>query len=239
VSVLKRLGLSVVLLGLAMWGSGCSSTSPVLLQLPSERGGTAEIPLKIGVDNASKPGSQQITDIDTCAVLAFRQYYGKMPRRSEVNYFAASVGDYLRDTKTFSYCYDAPFDRNDVDLVLKLNLDAVSMHNSGFWGTFMNSWASIPYLGFPVQIGYLVGLPQEGFGSDLKYTAVIETPVGKEVARYKLAADMNDFVNMYEQPYGNYMWYDSVFQKAFFSTLDQLKASLVKDRAKIMAGAGK
>jgi len=46
-------------------------------------------------------------------------------------------------------------------------------------------------------------------------------------------------VNVYEQPFGNYLWYNSVFQKEFFKAMDYFVSQMKKDRDKIMQAAGK
>ncbi len=220
---------------ITLW-SGCSSTSPVLLQLPGERAGTAEIPLKVGIARAVKSGQQTLTDISTCFLLNCTTMHAKMPRRDEVDYLGKSIGDYLRDTKIFSYCYDEPFDRNDIDVILRPRFNNVRLHNSGY-GTFMNSWATIPYLGFPVQVAMLLGLPQELFRARYNISISLETPTGYEIALYDVHVYMKNAVNIYKQPYGNYMWYNSVFQKAFFSAMDQFVAQLRRDRNMILRAA--
>jgi len=238
VSVLRRLGLSVVLVGLAVWVTGCSSTSPVLLQLPSEKGGTAEIPLKVGITSAEKAGEQKISTIDTCAQYGIWHFYAKMPRRSELDYFNQSIGDYFRDTKTFSYCYDEPFDRNDVQVVVRVNVRDLKLDNTAL-GTTIQTINSIPYIGLFGNLYTLVGLPIETFVMTYNLEMTVETPAGKEIARYKTSGTGKEGVNVYEQPFGNYLWYNSIFQKEFFKAMDYFVVQMRNDRAKIMQAVGK
>lgn len=218
------------------WMTGCSSTSPVLLQLPSEQAGTADVPLKVGIEKAHKPGDQRLSDISTCTGLGCYTFHARMPRRDEVDYFSRAIGDYLRDAKAFSYCYDQPFDRNDVDLVLSPRLNDVRLYNSGY-GTFMAVWSSIPYIGLPPQILQLLGMPQQLYRAKYDLTVVVSTPTGREVARYSAAVFERDAVNMYKQPFGNYLWYDSVFQEAFFKAMNQVLVQMKADRSRLMQAA--
>lgn len=237
-SVWTRCVACVGLIGLAVWGTGCTSTSPILLQLPSERGGTAEIPLKVGITTAEKSGDQVLTKIDTCAELGIFHYYAKMPRRSEPDYFSQSVGDYFRDTKTFSYCYDSPFDRNDIDLVVRMKMKDFRISNTQL-GTALNNLSIIPYVGLCVNLYLLAGGRQETFLIQYSLEMIVETPAGKEIARYETSGSGADGINIYEQPFGNYMWYDSIFQKEFFKAMDYFVSQMKNDRAKIMQALGK
>lgn len=237
-SVLRRIGLWAGLVGLALWVTGCSSTSPIMLQLPSARGGTADLPLKVGVTTAEKTGEQKLSKIDTCAELGVFHFYAKMPRRSEPEYFSRSVGDYLRDTKVFSYCYDDPFDHNDVDLVLRMKMKDFLIDNTAL-GTTLNHLSLIPYAGLCVTLYMVAGLPQETFLIRYNLEMTLETTAGKEIARYETSGSGSEGVNIYEQPFGNYLWYGSIFQKEFFKAMDYFVGQMKNDRAKIMQAAGK
>ncbi|NCC50324.1 MAG: hypothetical protein EOM20_03825 [Spartobacteria bacterium] len=229
---------SIMLIVMVVVLAGCSSTSPVLLQLPSERGGTADIPLKVGVLTAEKSGEQKLSNIETCNQCGFFKFYAKMPRRSEVDYFSEAVGDYFRDTKTFSYCYNAPFDRNDVDLLFQIRMNDFQIENTDF-GTVIGHASLIPYVGLLPTVWLLLGGKQETFLIQYDLEAIIETPEGKEIARYETSGSGKDGVTLYEQPFGNYMWYDSIFQQEFFKAMDYFVVHMKKDRIKIMQAAGK
>jgi hypothetical protein len=229
---------SIVLIGMVAIMAGCSSTSPILLQLPSERGGTADLPIKVGILASEKPGEQKLSNIETCNQCGMFKFYAKMPRRSEVDYFSQSVGDYFRDTKTFSYCYDAPFDRNDVDMLFRIRMKDFRIDNT-FFGTGIAHAAVIPYVGLCTTGWLLLGGKQETFLIQYDLEAIIETPEGREIARYETSGSGKDGVSLYEQPFGNYMWYDSIFQQEFFKAMDYFVAQMKKDRTKIMQAAGK
>jgi hypothetical protein len=227
-----------MLVCLGMLFTGCTSTSPVLLQLPSERAGSAKLPLKAGVTVVEKSGSQQISTIETCAQFGLWKFFAKMPRRSEVEYFSQSVGDYFRDTKTFSYCYDDPFDRNDVDLVVRMRAKDLKIENTAL-GTTVQTLNSIPYIGLCSNLYTLVGGRIETFKITYSLEMIVETPSGEEISRYEISGSGKDGVDVYEQPFGNYMWYDSIFQKEFFKAMDYFVAQMMDDRSKIMGAIGK
>jgi len=235
---IKRTTICLGVVGFTLWITGCSSTSPVLLQLPSERGGTAEIPLKVGITSGQRAGEQKVSTIDTCAQYGLWHFYAKMPRRSELNYFNKSIGDFFRDTKAFTYCYDEPFDRNDVNIVVRVDVKDLKIDNTAL-GTTIQTINSIPYLGLCGNLYTLLGGPIETFVMSYNLELIIETPAGKELSRYQFSGSGREGVNVYEQPFGNYLWYNSVFQKEFFKAMDYFVSQMKKDRDKIMQAAGK
>lgn len=224
---------------LVVFLTGCAMVSPVLLQLPTEDAGSGKVPLKVGLAQVQKAGGQDLTHISTYAMLGIYQFYGRMPRRSEADYMSRAMGDYLRDKKTFSYIYNEPFDRNDVNLVLKARLADFDMKNNTGFSTLLQHVGMIPVVGIVGAVWMLAGLPMEFFATSQDLEFVLETPAGKEVATYRFKTGASDGVNMYEQPFGNYMWYDSVFQQEFFKLMGQFEAAVSQDRAKLMAAAGK
>jgi hypothetical protein len=204
------------------------------MQLPSEKGGTADFPVKVGVAKCVKEGDQELSDIKTYMMLGIYQMGAKMPRRDEVDFFSKAIGDYFRDTKTFSYCYDAPFSMEDVDLVLRPKISELKLSNS-ILGTTIGTLGLVPFVNLAVVVYQLVGLPQETFSMEYDLQIVVETPAGKKIAEYQIQGNGSDSVNLYEQPFGNYMWYDSVFQKEFFMGMDSVKEQMKADHSKILA----
>lgn len=214
--------------------AGCSSTSPVLMQLPAEAGGSAEFPISVGVLKATKVGDQKLTNMKTYGMLGLYQFGARMPRREEIDFLSRAISEYLRDSKTFTYVYDQPFNRDDVDLIIKTELEKFDMNNS-VYGTVMQNVGFIPTIGFIIQLSQLVGVPQETFHFDYRFTMKVETPSGQELAAYTFEGSDWDTADLYDQPFANWLWYDSLFQKMFFQAMEDFKGKFRQDKEIIMA----
>lgn len=216
--------------------SGCSSTAPVLMQLPAVSGSSADFGYTVGVQRAIKSGDQKLSHLKTYQMLGFYQYGGRMPRREEVDYLSRSIADYLRDTKTFTYVYDDPFNRNDVDLIIVPKIEVFDLSNS-ILGTVMGNVSFVPVVGMFISLSQIIGVPQETFHFEYKFTIDVENRAGKTLASYTYSGEDWEWANMYDQPFGNWLWYDSLFQREFFKALDKFKADINADASRLMVEA--
>jgi hypothetical protein len=89
-------------------------------------------------------------------------------------------------------------------------------------------------IGLPyVNLLQLVGVPQDWFFSDISVTCILTTPAGTEVARYSYKRKASDAVTIYEMPYGNYMWYESLFRDEFSKMMASFYADMEQDSDRI------
>jgi hypothetical protein len=215
-----------LLLGmLAFVTSGCRSTSPILLQLPSAKGGAAEFAYKIGINPIEKAEGSKISSIGYTAMFIY-WYDAKMPRRKETDYVHQSVSDHVTDSKIFKNAYIHPFDPSKVDFVMDIHFDEFKYSNAGAYATIM----ALPFINFLT----LVGVPQDIFSTDIEAVCTLKTRGGKVIGEYKHSSHGKDAVNIYEMPYGNYLWYDSIFRTEFDNMMQSFYEQIRKDK-QIMA----
>jgi hypothetical protein len=62
----------------------------------------------------------------------------------------------------------------------------------------------------------------------------LATRDGKVIKTYSHACNEWQFVNMWKQPFANYMWYESIFLKNFTKAMGTLTQGLETDRAEIL-----
>jgi len=198
-----------------------------MLQLPSEKTGNAAIPAKIGINPIVKSGSSRICDI---GFIMFPVYFldAKMPRRTETDYVLQSVADHVNDNRIFQYAYITPFDVRKVNLTMDVVFDRYELSNAGggTYATIMN---------FPfINLLTLVGVPQEIFKSDIRATCILKTAAGAEISRYTFASKSSDAVTLYAMPYGNYLWYESMFRQQFDMMMTSFYRGIEADKEKIL-----
>lgn len=212
---------------------GCRSTSPVLLQMPSVKTSEVEFPLKLGVGQLEKAGSQRISSIGF-TIMFFYWIDAKMPRRTETDYVLQSVADHVNDNRMFRYAYIEPFDPAKVDLTMEIKFDQYDCKNA-LGGVYASVLATVPY----ISLLPLFGVPQDIFSTRIRASCVLKTRSGQEVARYSYQGrKVTDAVTLYEMPYGNYLWYDSVFRREFDQMMTSFYGQMRNDKAKIMAAVG-
>lgn len=208
--------------------AGCRTSSPVMLQLPSEKTGDAAIPAKIGVNPIVKSGGSRISDI---AFTIFFVYWidAKMPRRVETDYVLQAVADHINDNRIFQCAYITPFDSRKVNLTMDIVFDKYKLSNAGggAYATVMN----LPL----INLLTLVGVPQEIFKSDMQATCILKTTAGAEISRYTFASKASDAVTIYAMPYGNYLWYESMFRQQFDQMMTSFYRGIEADKAKILS----
>jgi hypothetical protein len=212
--------------------SGCAFRSPVLLFCRQSTTNPKQFPLRVGVAVRARR-DQDPTSIFTYhfPVLTFS---GQFPKPVEMEYFADSVVDYLRDRAVFRYTYPYPFDPADVDLVLFVEPRQARLTNDSLYGSLMPLAAYLlPFPGFLIPLV----LPQEKFSGRFVLEFRLRTPDGQDVATYETKETGDEWVWLWEQPYANYLWYRSIFRTRFLEMLDDVKARMEKDSALIMAAA--
>jgi hypothetical protein len=207
---------------------GCKTSSPVMLQQPSEKKGDAAIPAKIGVNPIIKNGGSRISDI---GFTIFFVYWidAKMPRRVETDYVLQAVADHINDSRIFQCAYITPFDSRKVNLTMDVVFDKYLLSNAGggVYATVMN----LPF----INLLTLVGVPQEIFKSDMQATCILKTTAGAEISRYTFSSKASDAVTIYAMPYGNYLWYESMFRQQFDQMMTSFYRGIEADKAKILA----
>jgi hypothetical protein len=205
---------------------GCKTTSPVMLQLPTEKTGDASIPAKIGVNPIVKNGGSRVCDIGF-TIFAVYWLDAKMPRRTETDYVLQSVADHINDNRIFQYAYITPFDAKKVNLTMDIVFDRYLLSNGGgTYATIMN----LPIIGLLC----LAGVPQEKFQSDMQATCILKTTAGAEISRYSFSGKAKDSVTLYQMPYGNYLWYESMFRQQFDQMMTTFYRGIEADKAKIL-----
>lgn len=207
---------------------GCKMASPILLQPPSAKKVDVEFPCKIGVNSVQKAGGSRISNVGLYIFPAVF-FEGKMPRRTETDYVLQSIADHLNDYSMFKYAYIQPYDPEKVQLVLEMSFEEYDCNSymDGTYGTLIN----LPY----ISLLQLVGVPQDIFESTIKCTCTLKTPAGVEIATYSYEADASEGVTIYKMPYGNYLWYESIFRREFDSMMQSFYAQMRKDRDRVMA----
>lgn len=224
----------------ALPGAGCRMVSPVLFETPSAHARGEALPLAVGVRELEKVGTQRITDVTTYGTFGIIAFSARMPRRSEADYMGNALANALRSSGAFTYVYGTPFDTKDVDVVLGLRAERCRIENNTLYGTAVNHASMIPTIGTFIEIGVLVGLiPQEYFTMDWSLVCTVATPEGKVIKEYKHVCSDADWVNLWSQPYANYMWYDSIFLRHFEEAVQSFLKSIDTDRAEILRAAGK
>jgi hypothetical protein len=209
--------------------------SPLMLETASRSRGTP-LPIAVGIGKITKAGSQRITSINTYQNLGIIGLSARMPRRSETDYLNKSIANALRADGMFKYVYSSPYDPEDIDLAITVHLEKCVMNNT-MYGTLINHVVCLPLPPFTtfVQIGELVGIvPMEKFVVQWNIVFKLSTPSGKIIKQYRHACDETDMVNLWSQPFGNYMWYDSIFIKNFEAAIDAFSRTFQKDRALIL-----
>jgi hypothetical protein len=239
--MIKSYALAIITCIITGMGSGCRIVSPILLETPSSKSRVEAMPVALGIKAPDVSGSHRVSNIMTYQTLGIMATGARLPRRDETDYINKSITDALRANGTFQYIYATPFDRQDVDLVLSVKLRSCKLDNSNY-GTIINHCQMIPIppIGQLISLGMLVGvIPMEQFSVNWKIDFELATRDGKIIKTYSHACDEQAFVNMWKQPFANYMWYESIFLKNFTSAVATLTKGVEKDRAEILQAVSK
>ena len=224
-NISKLIIITIVLLA----GSSCTITSPVMLETPAPKSRSNALPYTVGVSKISKKGSQSLTKIKTFQTFGLMQMSGRMPRRSETDYYNKSFVNALRSNGLFSYVYGTPYDRNDVDLIIEVEMNDFIIKNSPY-GTLMSHAGFVPVIGIFVNLGVLVNaIPQEHFSGRWAIQYHLKTKSGKLIKTYKDDKAFRDFVRLWEQPFAKYSWYESQWLSLFNTSLNNIQAEIRKD----------
>ena len=228
--------LVLLLVGICLL-TGCTFKSPVLLIARGSALSAKKLPLSVGVVTEGYQ-HQSVTQISTYQ-FPFVFMKGQLPKPIELEYITDCITDYFRDYGVFDYVYAYPFDPTDVDLILRVKPNTLEMANTPY-GTGMSVGGFVVSMIIPgVQLIAILALPQEQFVSNLDVGFAVETPEGGAVAEYSFAANDEDWVWIYSQPFGNYIWHNSVHRTTFFELMDSLKTALEKDADELVGAAGK
>jgi hypothetical protein len=218
----------IMLLITSMWlFCSCQMVSPVILQSPAavEKSTGSVLPFKLGVDKISKKGKAELTDAGF-TILGIYHFKAKMPRQDEKDYLTQSIADHLNDSRIFNVSYVSPYNPKNVDVKVSFSFEEYALTNNKFYANFIN----LPL----IQLVTLLGVPQDRFSSDIKVKINLHTTGGKLIKSYDYASTNSEWVTLYRQPYANYMWYDSVFQKEFDKMMKFFYAKLKADKVQIV-----
>jgi hypothetical protein len=224
-----KIAKSGFILLILILGSSCTVTSPVMLEAQITKSTSNALPYTVGVSKITKKGSQQLTKIKTYQTLGIMQMSGRMPRRSEVDYYNKAFTNALRSNSLFSYVYATPFDRNDVDLVIDIEIDNFNISNSSY-GTLISHASFVPVVGIFASLGVLINVvPQEYFSGGWGISYHLKNKSGKLIKTYTDEQVFQDYVGMWEQPFASYSWYESAWIKLFNDSLNRIQSEIRKD----------
>ena len=223
---MKSIRIIPMLLILGMLCS-CQMVSPVILQSPQEAESktAAVLPFKIGVDDVVKKGDADISNA-SFTILGFYTFKARMPRKDERNYVTQSIADHMNDNSIFNISYVAPYNPKNVDLKVQFEFDEYDIKNNKLYANIIN----LPL----INILAILGAPQEHFTSNIKVKINLVKTNGKIIKSYEYAATDNEWVSLYKQPYANYMWYGSIFQKEFDKMMQFFYGKMQNDKAEIL-----
>ncbi len=213
---------------------GCRMVSPILLETPVSKSRANALPLTIGVEEITKNGSQKLTSVLTYTSFGIMAMGGKMPRRSEADYFNKSITNALRGSGNFQYVYATPFDIKDVDLTLEVKINEFVIDN-GIYGSLIAHSGNIPVIGILFSLGQMLAIiPQEHFTGNWNLIFNLKNKSGKVIATYKEKTSFNDYATMWEQPFATYMWYEAPWIEDFKKAINSVNAKIKRDRDIIM-----
>ncbi len=223
--------MSVAVLVSVVLCSGCVMKVPALMYKAQAVANPNKLPLTVGVEKCKFMGSRKLVDVGYVTIpIPFLIIHGGFPKTDQREFVADSVAQYFRDANVFNYSYAAPFDKKDVDLTVQVTFDKYRNSGNKVWPTIL----TLPY----VNILGLI-LPQDFFKSEIKVTFDLYARDSTKVLSYSTNATDKDAVWIYSQPYGEYMWYKSVFRQTFLRVLDEFKEKVEADRNQIIAAAEK
>jgi hypothetical protein len=227
------------LLSLLVLCSGCRIVSPLMLEPSSDQASGDALPLAVGVSPIQKDGAQRLTHVQTYQVLGIMGMSARMPRREEPDYLNKSIANALQASGTFQYVYPTPFDHADVDVVISVEVRNCRLANTPF-GTVTNHLQMVPTAGMVISIGQLLAIiPQEHFKMEWEMVCKVSTREGRLIKEYTHVCKDGDFVSLWSQPFGNYMWYESLFVKQFGAAMDLFTTSIRNDRSEILQAVGR
>ena len=215
--------------------SSCTITSPVMLERQTSVSTANALPFTLGVEDMEKKGSQKLTDISSVNMLGIFTMNARMPRRSETDYLNKSFANALRGEGLFEYVYATPFEASDVDVTLSIELKKYDIDNS-IYGSIESHCGLIPVVGIFVLIGELATVvPKEHFhgGWDIVYT--LKNRDGKTIKSYTDKQAFDDYVDMWQQPFATYTWYESEWRKLFDQSLSRLAGQIRADKKLILS----
>jgi hypothetical protein len=223
---MKKTGLMLIITSMWLFCS-CQIVSPVILQSPeaAERKTETVLPFKLGVDKIEKKGKAELTNAGF-TIMGIYHIKAKMPRNDEKDYLTQSIADHLNDSSIFNISYVTPYNPKNVDVKVSFSFDEYALTNNKFYANFIN----LPL----IQLVTLFGVPQDRFSSDIKVKISLHTTSGKLIKSYDYASANSEWVSLYKQPYANYMWYDSVFQKEFDKMMKFFYSKLKSDKVQIV-----
>jgi len=221
--------------------SSCVVRSPVLLETKTEVINEKAIPLKVGV--TTDINSSQPTSIWTATLpIPFVIVKAGFPKIVENDYIMDAFTDFLKTNNIFSYCYRAPFDKKDVDLILEFKITEYLCSNNRLYShgiqvaSFLSDFV-VPLFG-PLLITF--GLPQEKFLLKQNLTVDIIKLSGEVVKSYQfLRVSDAEWVWLVEQPFGDYLWYKSIYIKNMNELMRELSNRINEDSALLMSMAKK
>ncbi len=219
----------IVLLAVLLFSTGCVVKSPILMFKGKSVKNPNRLPLKAGVVlNAAQRG--KISEFLTFTLpIPFYIITAAFPKINEQEFILDSVVQYLKDTELFDFTYSFPFDKRDVDVILEVKINDILAKNSTPYSLI---W-QLPFL----NILTLLGVPQERFSMLFDIRVDVKQPDGTLITSYKARWSDADWVTIYEMPYADYMWYESVFRDVFMKVLDSISAKITSDSEQIISAA--
>ena len=213
---------------------GCTMKAPILLYKDSSERNPGMLPLRAGlvVENTQVLQGINVKSKQGALLPLIPLYFltlkAEFPKGKEAEFMADMIRQYYVDSGIFEYNYQYPYKKSDVDIIVKTRLNKFSVKNSKSWDYLYNS-----VLSFVVPFGQFF-LPQAKFYADYDITVSILLPNGKLIKEFNASKNGKDSVSMFGQPYGEYMFYKSIFKKIFINTMDSIKEGILIDRDKII-----
>jgi hypothetical protein len=155
------------------------------------------------------------------------KFHAEFPKGKEGEFLADMIRQYFVDSGVFDYIYPFPFKNIDTDIVVNIKINSFKLKNKKSWNYMKNCvFPMIPFVGYFSQFV----LPNEKYSAEYNFTAQILLPNGKLIKEYTISGFGKQSVGFFKEPYGKYLFYNSIFKKTFLKLMDEIKAKIIMDR---------
>lgn len=223
---------------LVLFLSACTSRIPILYYKDSAESNPQKLPLRAGlkIENAQAIGDNVnvkggMGTFLPLIPLYLYTFHAEFPKGKEAEFMADMIRQYFVDSGIFDYIYPFPFKNTDVDIIVNLKLNKFVLKNSKSWNYIKNSiFPIIPVIGSFLPFI----LTNEKYSAQYDFTAQILLPNGKLIKEYNVFGVGKESVSFGKEPYGKYLFYNSIFKKKFLQLMDEIKAKIIMDRDPII-----
>jgi len=236
----------ISLLVLIAFGA-CTAKAPILFYKDESERNPRCLQLKAGLLIENVQEALKAVNIKTPIFPIFSYFKAEFPKTKQAEFLSDMIRQYFLDSGIFNYVYNYPFENEDIDIIVNLRLNKFKLYNdklvanlTTYGNLVIPIGAMFVFKSLGMQLAVLsvaVSIPifiTEIYNVEYDFYVELMLPDGKKINGYEAQGKGKKTLGALKDPYGEYLYYRSIFKKVFLKVMDEIKDKILADREKII-----